>query len=220
MATRHAKAGKGNRWTNNELKAIPVEWQGDTISDGDSLFGEVRVSRDKVVSVRFKFGFRWQNKTVWFACGTFPKDSITDIHSERDKAKEWLAQGLDPRLQKQVLKIEAHAAQEAALKAEKAAQIQFKTVQDLFDDWCANGVARKDGNAALERAFNKDILPAIGSMPVKDVLPEHLMNCYRQLLKRGTQINTRERSVIALAADVRQTVQMGGAASTLADFID
>ena len=204
MATRHAKAGKGNRWTNNELKAIPIEWQGDTISDGDSLFGEVRVSRDKAVSVRFKFGFRWHNKTAWFACGTFSKDSIAEIRAARDKAKEWLAQGLDPRLQKQVLKIEAQAAQEATLKAEKAAQIQFKTVQDLFDDWCANGVARKDGNAALERAFNKDILPVIGTMPVKDVSPEHLMSCYRQLLERGTQINTRERSVIALAADVHQ----------------
>ena len=204
MVTRHAKAGKGRRWTNNELKAIPIEWKGDTISDGDSLFGEVRVSRNNTVSVRFKFGFRWQNQTAWFACGTFPKDSIADIRAQRDKAKDWLTQGLDPRLQKQVVRIEAQVAQEATLKAEKAAQIQFKTVQNLFDDWCANGVARKDGNAELERSFKKDILPLIGSKPVKEVLPEHLMYCYRQLLERGTQINTRERSVIALAADVRQ----------------
>lgn len=176
MATRHAKAGKGRRWTNNELKAIPIEWKGDTISDGDSLFGEVRVSRNNTVSVRFKFGFRWQNQTAWFACGTFPKDSIADIRAQRDKAKDWLTQGLDPRLQKQVVRIEAQVAQEVTLKAEKAAQIQFKTVQDLFDDWCANGVARKDGNAELERSFKKDILPLIGSKPVKgDRLGDYLL---------------------------------------------
>lgn len=204
MPTRYSKAGKGKRWTHNELKNIPVEWKGDTISDGDGLFGEVRVAKNGDVAVRFKFAFRWQDKIAWFACGTYPRESIAEIRGWRDRAKEWLDQGLDPRLQKEVVKIEAHETQQEILQAEIEAQQQNKNVYELFEEWLANGVSRKDGNAALRRAFEKDVLPQIGKMPVREVRETDLLEVYRNVLARGTVINTRERSVIALAADVRQ----------------
>ena len=39
--TRCPKAGKGKKWTTLELKAMPPDWRGDTLSDGDGLIGEV-----------------------------------------------------------------------------------------------------------------------------------------------------------------------------------
>lgn len=204
MPTRYSKAGKGNRWTYKELQNIPAEWKGDTISDGDGLFGEVRVSKKGEVAVRFKFAFRWLDKIAWFACGTYPKDSISDIRARRDQAKEWLDEGLDPRMQKTVAKIEAHENQQEILQAEMEAKKNNKNVQELFEEWLLSGVSRKDGNAALRRAFEKDVLPKIGKLPVREVTETDLLDVYRSILARGTVINTRERSVIALAADVRQ----------------
>ena len=105
MTTRYPKSGKGTRWTNIELKSISADWKGDTLSDSAGLFGEVRVALNGQVSIRFKYSFRWQGKASWFACGTYPKESIAAIRKQSDQAQAWLGEGLDPRLQKQVEKI-------------------------------------------------------------------------------------------------------------------
>ncbi len=40
MTTRYPKKGKGSKWTPKELDAIPVEWKGDSVSDGEGLSGD------------------------------------------------------------------------------------------------------------------------------------------------------------------------------------
>ena len=72
--TRYPKAGKGRKWTIKELEAIPAEWKGDSLSDGDGLTGEVRVSGDGNISIRFKSAFKWQGKVAWHQCGTWPSN--------------------------------------------------------------------------------------------------------------------------------------------------
>lgn len=49
--TRYPSKGKGSKWTVNELRSIGREWKGDILSDGDGLFGEVRVNPDGEVSI-------------------------------------------------------------------------------------------------------------------------------------------------------------------------
>jgi hypothetical protein len=68
--TRYPRSGKGRRWTILELKAIPPDWKGDTIADGDGLVGEVRVARDNSVSLAFRCAFKWEGKLKWHYCGT------------------------------------------------------------------------------------------------------------------------------------------------------
>lgn len=77
-------------------------------------------------------------------------------------------------------KAEAYAAAEAAALAAN------RSVKEMFETWLADGVARKDGNAELFRSFTKDVLPAIGTKPVKDVTEHHLRALLRAIVARGT----------------------------------
>jgi len=49
--TRYPKRGKGARWTVKELEAVPAEWVGDHLADGDGLTGEIRIQRGTMAVV-------------------------------------------------------------------------------------------------------------------------------------------------------------------------
>ena len=68
--TRYPEGGKGARWTNLELKAVRPEWRGDSLSDGDGLTGEVRVTGNGSISIPFRFAFKIDGKVCWHYCGT------------------------------------------------------------------------------------------------------------------------------------------------------
>jgi len=42
---------------------------GDTLADGNGLFGEVRPTKEGGLTVRFRYAFRWEGKTCWHQCG-------------------------------------------------------------------------------------------------------------------------------------------------------
>ena len=200
--TRYPKAGKGTKWTIRELKAIPDEWNGDTLSDGEGLTGEVRATQGGSVSVRWRYAYRWEGKLRWFQCGTFPEHDLADIRSRRDFAKEQISNGIDPTLKKQAVKIENRLQVEAVIKQEEERKRQNLTVQDLFDVWVKDGVARKDGNANLIRSFNKDVLPEIGSIAVKDLTEHHIRTLYKKVLSRGV-----ERTVVDISNSLGQMLR-------------
>lgn len=151
--TRYPKKGKCTKWTQKELLAIPTQWVNDTLADGDGLIGEVRVSKVGDVSIRFKYGLKWQGKKCWYFCGTFPLNDISSIRNQRDKAKELLKQGIDPRTQKHIDKIEAKAEQQTILEQQKKQQQRNKTFTDLFTTWIEQGVVRQDANTELKRTY-------------------------------------------------------------------
>lgn len=75
-----------------------------------------------------------------------------------------------------------HAASEARLRQEQQDNL---TLQALFDVWLSHGVRRKDGNAELQRLFEKDVLPAIGTIPIRLLSEQHLRDVLRALVERG-----------------------------------
>jgi hypothetical protein len=53
--TRYPKSGRGRKWTVAELKAIPPDWRGDALRDGDGLVGAVRfIAGDSAARVHFR----------------------------------------------------------------------------------------------------------------------------------------------------------------------
>ncbi len=109
---------KGAKWTVAALKSIPKEWNGDMLSDGEGLRGEVRVNSD-VIKINFKYQFRFNGKMYWHYCGSFPDIRLADIRNERDKAKKLVESGIDPRAEKKAKKIEAQAAVEEIIRADE-----------------------------------------------------------------------------------------------------
>lgn len=198
--TRHPKSGKGRRWTVLELKAITVDWKGDTIADGEGLVGEVRVARDGTLSLVFRCAFRWEGKQTWHYCGTWPAASMEAIRSERDNARVLVKQGIDPRARKIASRIEAQAKVEAVIKEAEQKKAQDFTLKEMFDAWASDGVTRANDNAELRRSFGKDILPAIGSKPVRSITEADL----REVLRKVGRERGRGRAAEVLLSDLRQ----------------
>ena len=185
MPTRYPKSGKGSKWTIAELKAIGPECKGETLADGGGLNGEVKVLSGNVVSIKFKYSFRLGNKTPHFYCGTFPFTDLVVIRDERDRARDLVKQGLDPRVNKIAEKIEGRNAVQAVLAQEEQRVAEELTISDMFDVWVMDGVNRKDSNKYIKQTFMKYIIPAIGSIQVRKLEYQDLLKIYKKLVADG-----------------------------------
>ncbi|WP_369629393.1 MULTISPECIES: tyrosine-type recombinase/integrase [unclassified Variovorax] len=183
--TRYPRSGKGREWTVKELESIGTDWAGDSLSDGGGLVGSVRISKDGSASVRFKYAFRWAEKVTWYQCGTWPKVPLKEIRKARDEARSLVSQGVNPIDSKQAKKITNQAEVEAVIEKAKEDQLKNSDFNRMFRSWLKDGVARKDGNAELLRAFEKDVLPAIGPLPVKNLTEHELRAVLRAVVARG-----------------------------------
>jgi integrase len=197
--TRYPRSGKGRKWTVVELKAVGPNWKGDVVSDGDGLVGEVRVAGDDAISVNFRYGFRWKGKRAWHYCGTWPASSLEAIREARDRARGSLKAGVNPNDQRVATRIEEQRRVEETIQAEAQRKINDSTVQQLFDVWIADGVARKDGNAEIRRSFEKDVLPHVGKKTVREVTEHDLRALLRSMVARGVN-----RMAVNVSRDLKQ----------------
>ena len=159
--TRYPKGGKGSKWTIKELNAVSADWKGDTLSDTEGLSGDVRVASSGEVFFAFRYGFRWLDKKAWHYCGSYPSADMAAIRKERDKARELVKAGIDPRASKIAVKIEAQAAVNAIIKADEQQRTEALTFNDLYQTWIRDGVSRADGNDYIIRTFKKHALPSL-----------------------------------------------------------
>lgn len=200
--TRYPKNEKTRKWTPLELKAVPPEWKGDVLSDGEGLSGTVRVNSNGDVSIRFQYIFRLGKKTAFYQCGTFPTNDLSTIRENRDHAKKLVSEGIDPRAKKEADKIEARLKIEATLKAEAEARTQMLTFGDLFEAWIKDGVNRADQNKNLIMLFRNHALPSLGKITIKNLSENDLRKTYRKIISTGKQ-----RTAVALSNDIRQMLR-------------
>lgn len=206
---RYPSAGKGNNWTALELKSIPVEWKGDSISDGGGLTGEVRVNSSNSVTVPFRFAFKLNGKVCWHYCGIYPQDSMAKIRNVRDDARMSVKAGIDPRAKKLADKILAQNEIDATIAEEKQKLIdaeieraQNLSFQDLYNAWIKDGVSRSDGNKYIAQSFNKHALPLLGKVYVRDLTEHDLRDLYRKIITGGTVA-----TAVELSKDIGQMLR-------------
>ena len=171
--------------TEKELQAIKPTARGKKIFDGGGLRGTIRVNKESTVSIFFTWRYKFESKSKDLACGTWPKTRLAEIRRNRDHARRILEQGKDPALERKAEKLETKVEQQARI-AELKAQDERITVHDLYDRWVAIEInRRKDGGAELRRGFEKDVLPAIGSMAAENVTKAHVTGILDAILARG-----------------------------------
>jgi len=183
--TRYPRSGKGSKWTIKALEAIPESWSRDTLSDGEGLSGEVRIASDGSGSVRFKYAYRWNGKTNWFQCGTWPKVSLEAIRSNRDHARNDVKLGINPTDKKKAVIIENQAKVKATIALAEQESNENKTFQEMYDGWLLDGVDRDDNNAEIIRSFMKDVMPDLENIPVRKITEHHLRALLRKIVDRG-----------------------------------
>ncbi|ARK52063.1 hypothetical protein BOC36_01915 [Burkholderia pseudomallei] len=155
--------------TELELKSLRPDRAGKTLSDGDGLFGEIRVNAKGVMSVRFYYRYRREGKPHNLGCGTWPKVSLKEIRRQHDATRRLHRDGTDPTDDRRTKALEQRANQKAEI-ARHEAQLARPTVRDLFDRWAALELAnRKDCGAETKRGLEKDVLSAIGDRYADDI---------------------------------------------------
>lgn len=108
--------------------------------------------------------------------------TLAEAGAENARIQALARDGIDfqqQRAEADRAKAEADAAAEAAIQAAS------RSVKEMFESWITDGVARKDGNAELRRSFEKDVLPAIGAKPVKNVTEQDIRTLLRAIVARG-----------------------------------
>lgn len=121
--------------------------------------------------------------------------SITEAIAENGRIRSLARSGID-------FKAEEEKAKAKALELDEAEKRKNLTVQDLYDVWLGEGVFRKDGNAALKRLMEKDALPSIGSIPVRNLTEKDIRDTYRKVIDRGV-----ERTAVDLSNSIGQMMR-------------
>lgn len=149
--------------TDVELRKAKPREKDYKLSDGKGLYLLVTTAGGKYW--RCDYTFRGKRKTLAF--GIYPETTLTLARDRRTAARELLALGVDP----------------AVDKLEKAAQrrIDEATFQTVALDWIADGKTEwtEDQTARVKRYSEKYLFPAIGDKPLVNIETPELY----QLLK-------------------------------------
>ncbi|MBF6650081.1 site-specific integrase [Methylobacter sp. BlB1] len=161
------------------------------ISDGDSLFISVRSIKNGGAK-SFRMAYRINGKQRWI---TLKADSLAAARLERDTYKNWLLQGKEPDIERN-LEIERQRARQLA-EQEALAKLNTRlTVNDLFIRWHDIALANYKERNEIVRMFNKDVLPILGGLFVEDVRKSHITAVTDALLLRG--VNRMAKRILGL----------------------
>lgn len=187
--------------TIKQLEALKPEQHGLTLREDGGLAGKVRAG-SRGITVLFRYEFKMDGIKRDHRLGSWPKKSLADIRATRDELRISVAKGIDPTAAKQAAIIEAREAIAATIERASKEAAKNLTVADLYEEWLSDGVARQDGNAELKRSFAKDVLPVIGSTPMRSLTDKDLLKTLRLVKSRGVN-----RSVVILSKNLGQMLR-------------
>jgi integrase len=178
-----------NKLKDVQLKNARAGDKEQLLADGAGLYARIRAAHESKpgeVTISFRLVYRLEGKQKWLTLGGYPEMGLQAARAAAAEARASLAQGTDPALGRRLEKERNRAAQleEAEALKRQAARI---TVRELFDRWRGLELAkRKDSSRLeLERAFRKDVLPALGALAAEDVSKAHITGILDAILARG-----------------------------------
>lgn len=139
------------------------------LSDERGLYVEIRPSGSKFWRYRYKI----EGVENVYAIGEYPEMGLADARAERDRARALVKQGRHP----------AHVRRIERAKQKVANNNSFKTVAL---EWIGSKTNVSDSyRNQLLRAFNKNLFPYVGRLPVHEVTAAQLLECLRRMESRG-----------------------------------
>lgn len=158
--------------TNNEiLKAKPRE-KDFTLHDGDGLFLLVKTSGKKLW--RFRYQRPVSKSRTNLSLGSYPALTLAAARQIRDQHLTTLAQSMDPQQQQE--------------QASEQRQIELDSI---FSTVAANWFQIKSRNVTEDyakdiwRSLDKDVFPAIGSIPVQEIKARTIVEALEPIKARG-----------------------------------
>ena len=149
------------------------------VSDGGGLLLEIDPAGDKYWLWRHRYPPTKDGKQQDFRIGPYPRITLKKARQIRDEQRQrMLSDGINPCLAKRQEKVERFAAHQALTTFEVAAR-----------DWHSNKSAgtwstRHTGDVLLK--LEKDILPSLGALPIKEITTQDCLAVLRKIEKRGS----------------------------------
>ena len=142
---------------------------GEKHTDGQGLYLLV-----KATGKYWRMNYRLAGKQKTLAIGVYPAVTLAKARQRRDKARELLADGIDPSKAKQV---EKQAQVFAAANTFELVAREFLVTKT--DAWTPMYAAK------WLRGMSKDLFPYIGSLPLASITAPMLLDALRKCEKRG-----------------------------------
>lgn len=121
---------------------------------------------------RWNYSYDGKNKTMAF--GAYPHVSLTDARAKRDEAWLFLSEGRDPAVVKR-LKFEANL---------EASRQTFERVAREWHESTKSQWAARHVDDVL-RSLQRDVFPAIGTLPITDITSPLILGVLREIETRG-----------------------------------
>jgi integrase len=182
--------------TTVKLKSITNKNVGEILSDGGGLRGRVRLNRKGGLYIHFEYKYRDGSKYRTAKVGNYPEQSLAEIRTAHRQLKSTQSQGIDPvdarKAEKMANRLEQAKAEEEyqrELDRLAAEQVARRTLKDAILEWERLELKRrKDEGAETMRAINKDILPAIGEIPLVEVRRSTVVDVLFAVVERGSPV--------------------------------
>lgn len=183
--------------TDARVKNIKPGERPQRISDGGGMFLEVTPKGAKY----WRLAYRFHGKQKLLALGVYPDVGLAAARAKRDEARRQLAAGRDPGA---VRKAEKRANQVAAAN----------TFEAIAREWLAEQrkVWADSTWPHVERQFDHDIFPAIGSRPIAEINPAEVLDMAKAIQRRGVA-ETARRALQKCGQVFRHAVAAGLAVS-------
>ncbi len=142
---------------------------GDKHADGGGLYLHV-----KAPGKYWRLTYRFVGKQKTLALGVYPDVSLLKARQRRDKARELLADGIDP----------GAAKQEA--KQAKAAELA-NTFEAVASEWLDKTKAERSDSTQVKVSnwLQNDVFPYIGKNPISTINPREVLAALRHMENRG-----------------------------------
>ncbi len=177
--------------TQLEINRAEPKTQEYLLGDGSGLFLRVRPASEKDWLFKYTFG----GKRCKLGLGSYRDISLKTARTEADRARELIAQCIDPRMDRARREAEEAAQREAAERLRRR-----MTVNTLYEEWVTAEVKRRsDGGQEVRRTFTKDVLPVIGERYAEEIRRPDVIKILDKVKQRGVSVMTRN-----MLGDIRQ----------------
>jgi integrase len=155
--------------TDSAIKTAKPKEMPYKLSDAHGLYLLVNPNGSKL----WRLKFRVNGKEKGLALGAYPTVTLAQARQKREEARKQLAEGGDPSEQKK-----------AAKQAHRASGVTFGS---LAQEWYAYNAPRwaKSTRYKAKLYLDNDIIPGIGSRPVKAITRPELVKLVRKVEARG-----------------------------------
>ncbi len=161
---------KATPLTDSAIKVAKPKDKPYKLTDGQGLYLEVMPTGSKL----WRLKYRYADKEKRLAFGIYPAVPLQQARQRRTEAREQLANGIDPGEQKKTDK--------------QALKVTGLTFETLAREWFTYNSPRWAESTSYKAKLylENDLIPGIGSRPVKSITRPELVALVRKVEARGT----------------------------------